>query len=105
MRFPVLDANDSKSIDMEQLCRMVDHFLANGFTYIVLFGIRFYGIRICHVFRMASQMIGYICFWISHGNFYPACQKTTVIFRKVCSETGQLGFPDQFFKFKRVCLH
>lgn len=33
MRFPVLDANDPKSIDLKQLCKMVDHFLENGFTY------------------------------------------------------------------------
>lgn len=33
MRFPVLEANNLKSIDMEQLCNMVDHFLENGFTY------------------------------------------------------------------------
>ena len=33
MRLPLLDANDPKSIDKAQVCRMVDDFLARGFTY------------------------------------------------------------------------
>lgn len=33
MRLPLLDGNDQKSFDKEQICRMVDHFLAQGFTY------------------------------------------------------------------------
>lgn len=33
MRLPLLDANDPKSIDLEQTKRMVDSFLAQGFTY------------------------------------------------------------------------
>ncbi len=33
MRLPLLDANDEKSIDMQQVCSMVDDFLKNGFTY------------------------------------------------------------------------
>lgn len=33
MRLPLLDANDSKSIDKAQVCRMVDDFLSRGFTY------------------------------------------------------------------------
>lgn len=33
MRLPLLDPDDPKSIDMEQLCRMVDAFLERGFTY------------------------------------------------------------------------
>ncbi|MGM9531723.1 aldo/keto reductase, partial [Intestinibacter sp.] len=32
MRLPVLDGNAEK-IDMDQLCKMVDTFLDNGFTY------------------------------------------------------------------------
>lgn len=33
MRLPQTDPDDPKSIDMEQLCRMVDAFLERGFTY------------------------------------------------------------------------
>ncbi len=33
MRLPLLDGNDPTSVDMEQVCRMVDSFLARGFTY------------------------------------------------------------------------
>ncbi len=33
MRLPLLDPNDKKSIDLEQLKQMVDTFLARGFTY------------------------------------------------------------------------
>ena len=33
MRLPLLDPNDPGSIDMEQMKRMVDAFLAQGFTY------------------------------------------------------------------------
>lgn len=33
MRFPLLDANDPKSMDEEQIYRMVDTFLERGFTY------------------------------------------------------------------------
>ncbi len=33
MRFPLLDANDNKSMDFEQICHMVDTFLERGFTY------------------------------------------------------------------------
>lgn len=33
MRFPVLDPNDPKTIDIDQLCKMVDLFLESGFTY------------------------------------------------------------------------
>lgn len=33
MRFPLLDANDPKSMDFEQICHMVDTFLERGFTY------------------------------------------------------------------------
>ena len=33
MRLPLTDPKDNKSIDHEQLCRMVDEFLARGFTY------------------------------------------------------------------------
>lgn len=33
MRLPQKDANDPKSVDMEQVCRMVDAFLERGFTY------------------------------------------------------------------------
>lgn len=33
MRFPLLDANDQKSVDKEQVCKMVDIFLEKGFTY------------------------------------------------------------------------
>ncbi len=33
MRLPLTDPDDKKSIDMEHLCRMVDSFLAQGFTY------------------------------------------------------------------------
>ena len=32
MRLPVLNGND-ETIDFEQVCQMVDHFLAQGFTY------------------------------------------------------------------------
>ena len=34
MRLPLTDAKDPKSVDMEQVCRMVDTFLERGFTYI-----------------------------------------------------------------------
>lgn len=34
MRLPLTNADDSKSVDMEQVCRMVDAFLERGFTYI-----------------------------------------------------------------------
>lgn len=33
MRLPLLDANDASSVDMEQVCQMVDTFLDRGFTY------------------------------------------------------------------------
>ncbi len=33
MRLPLTDPEDKKSIDIEQLCRMVDEFIARGFTY------------------------------------------------------------------------
>ena len=33
MRLPLTDLDDEKSIDYEQMCRMVDHFLEQGFTY------------------------------------------------------------------------
>lgn len=33
MRLPLLDPEDVKSIDYEQMCRMVDHFLDQGFVY------------------------------------------------------------------------
>lgn len=33
MRLPLLDREDPKSVDMEQVCRMVDTFLSRGFTY------------------------------------------------------------------------
>jgi predicted aldo/keto reductase-like oxidoreductase len=33
MRLPVTDASDMTSIDMEQMCTMVDTFLEKGFTY------------------------------------------------------------------------
>ncbi|MBE6554504.1 MAG: 4Fe-4S dicluster domain-containing protein [Ruminococcaceae bacterium] len=33
MRLPLLDPNDPRSIDFEQVCQMVDHFLSEGFTY------------------------------------------------------------------------
>ena len=33
MRLPLTDPENKKSIDMEQLCRMVDSFLDQGFTY------------------------------------------------------------------------
>lgn len=33
MRLPLTDPDDKKSIDVEHVCRMVDEFLARGFTY------------------------------------------------------------------------
>ncbi len=33
MRLPLLDGNDQTSFDKEQICRMVDTFMAKGFTY------------------------------------------------------------------------
>lgn len=33
MRLPLLDKNDSSSIDILKVCEMVDAFIANGFTY------------------------------------------------------------------------
>ena len=33
MRLPLTDPEDSKSIDYDQMCRMVDHFLEQGFVY------------------------------------------------------------------------
>ena len=33
MRLPVKDKNDASSIDIEELKRMVDHFISHGFTY------------------------------------------------------------------------
>lgn len=33
MRLPILNSEDRGSVDMEQLCRMVDIFLERGFTY------------------------------------------------------------------------
>ncbi|MBQ5773076.1 MAG: aldo/keto reductase [Clostridia bacterium] len=33
MRLPLLDREDPKSVDMEQVCQMVDTFLERGFTY------------------------------------------------------------------------
>ena len=33
MRLPQTDPNDAKSVDMAQVCRMVDAFLERGFTY------------------------------------------------------------------------
>ncbi|MDO4272559.1 MAG: aldo/keto reductase [Eubacteriales bacterium] len=33
MRLPLLNKDDQKSIDMEQVCKMVDSFLEQGFTY------------------------------------------------------------------------
>lgn len=33
MRLPTLDPKDQKSIDMDQMCQMVDMFLERGFTY------------------------------------------------------------------------
>ncbi len=33
MRLPLLDGNDQKSFDKEQICKMVDSFLEQGFTY------------------------------------------------------------------------
>ncbi len=33
MRLPLVDGNDPTSVDMDQVCRMVDSFLARGFTY------------------------------------------------------------------------
>ena len=33
MRLPLTDPEDAKSIDYEQMCQMVDHFLEQGFTY------------------------------------------------------------------------
>lgn len=34
MRFPLLDKNDVKSIDYEQVCKMFDAFLEQGFIYV-----------------------------------------------------------------------
>ena len=33
MRLPLLDASKETSIDIEQACKMVDHFIEQGFTY------------------------------------------------------------------------
>ena len=33
MRLPQTDQDDAKSIDMKQVCQMVDSFLEQGFTY------------------------------------------------------------------------
>ncbi len=33
MRLPLTDPEDEKSIDYDQVCRMADHFLEQGFTY------------------------------------------------------------------------
>ncbi len=33
MRLPITNPEDPKSVDMEQVCRMVDAFMDNGFTY------------------------------------------------------------------------
>lgn len=33
MRLPLLNCEDAKSVDFEQVCRMVDRFLESGFTY------------------------------------------------------------------------
>ncbi len=33
MRLPLLDGNDQKSFDKEQICRMTDSFMEQGFTY------------------------------------------------------------------------
>lgn len=33
MRFPLLNAGDPASVDLEQVCAMVDRFLEQGFTY------------------------------------------------------------------------
>jgi len=33
MRLPVTDASDMTSVDMAQMCTMVDSFLEKGFTY------------------------------------------------------------------------
>ena len=33
MRMPLTDPKDQKSVDIEQVCKMVDTFLAKGFTY------------------------------------------------------------------------
>ena len=33
MRLPLTNTNDQKSVDLEQVKKMVDTFLAKGFTY------------------------------------------------------------------------
>ena len=33
MRLPLYDANDHTSVDMPQVCKMIDTFLERGFTY------------------------------------------------------------------------
>ena len=33
MRLPLTNPDDPKSIDYDQVCRMADHFLEQGFTY------------------------------------------------------------------------
>ncbi|MCH5264239.1 MAG: aldo/keto reductase, partial [Lachnospiraceae bacterium] len=33
MRLPLTDPEDEKSIDYDQMCQMVDHFLKQGFVY------------------------------------------------------------------------
>ena len=50
MRFPLLDENDPKSIDLEQVERMFDIFLEKGFLY---FQNRVYGR--CLVIDFASK--------------------------------------------------
>ena len=33
MRMPLLDGQNQQTVDMEQLCKMVDKFISEGFTY------------------------------------------------------------------------
>ena len=36
MRLPVLNQEDPASVDLEQVCKMVDTFMERGFTYLTL---------------------------------------------------------------------
>ena len=38
MRLPLLDGNDQTSFDYEQICKMVDSYLEQGFIYFAVRG-------------------------------------------------------------------
>lgn len=98
MRLPLINRDDSTSIDMEQLNKMVDSFLENGFTYFDTAWMYHNGMSECAVksalverhkrdsFKLATKL---------HGGYVNSFEDRDAIFNKQLEKTGA-GYFDYY---------